>query len=227
MTSTIPGQQVFPELADDLGFESAALPPKQERFCWEFVLKTGGQAEAYQKAFPGVSLKSAAANASRLLKDPKIQARITQIKVELQSRYAVSADRVVFFLSQVLNVDRSEFLDDQGNVLPIGEIPTEAKRILDVDFQLDRHGKQRAVYRLPKRLDAATELAKIMGLVKNPVKPVEENGEATGIEVSFVQPGNGITDGSQDKVRFYIPENNRDAEAAKLDELRKRFNEYK
>ncbi len=222
----VPGQIVLPDLVDELGFESAKLPPKQEAFCWEYILRNSSKTDAYLAAYPNVSRKSAAVNAIRLLKDEAVQARIEQIKAELQRRYSVSADSIVFHLSQILNVDRAEFLNEAGNVRPINEIPTEAKRILDLDFTVDREGNQKAVYRLPKRLDAVVELSKIMGLVKNPVKPVEGDGSTTGIQVEFVQPGNGIQAGDHARVNFYIPENHRDDENRKLEELRKRFNEH-
>lgn len=119
--SSVPGQIVLPELVDELGFESAALPPKQEAFCWEYILRNSSKTDAYLAAYPNASRKSAVVNAIRLLKDESVQARITQIKAELQRRYSVSADSVVFHLSQVLNVDRGEFLDEAGNVLPPAE----------------------------------------------------------------------------------------------------------
>jgi len=191
---------------------------------------------AYLAAFPNVSRKSAAVNAIRLLKDEAVQARITQIKAELQRRYSVSADSIVFHLSQILNIDRGEFLDEAGKVLPISEISTEAKRILDLDFVMDRHGNQKAVYKLPKRLDAVAVLARIMGLDKNPVRPVDDDGtdQVTRIERVIVEPGefvrssNGQQANDNARVNFYIPENNRDPaeELRKLDELRKRFNEH-
>lgn len=223
MTS-VPGQIVLPELVDELGFESAALPPKQEAFCWQYILRNSSKTDAYLAAFPNVSRKSAAVNAIRLLKDENVQARIAQIKSELQRRYSVSADSIVFHLSQVLNVDRSEFLDEAGNVRPLDEIPTEAKRILDLDFVVDRNGNQRAVFRLPKRIEAVAMLARIMGLDKNPVRPVEDSDSA----VAFVQPSTGPQDGDQTLIKFYIPDNGRDPakELRRLDELRKRFDEH-
>lgn len=236
MTSSVPGQIVLPELVDEFGFESATLPPKQEAFCWEYILRNSSKTDAYLAAFPNVSRKSAAVNAIRLLKDEAVQARITQIKAELQRRYSVSADSIVFHLSQILNVDRGEFLDEAGNVLPISEIPTEAKRILDLDFVTDRHGNQKAVYKLPKRLDAVAVLARIMGLDKNPVRPVDDDGtdQVTRIERVIVEPGefvrssNGSQANDNARINFYIPENGRDPaeELRKLDELRKRFNEH-
>ncbi|NJD37621.1 MAG: hypothetical protein FIA89_04775 [Geobacter sp.] len=189
MTSQVPGQVVLPELVDELGFESAALPPRQEAFCWELVLGNSTKTAAYIAAFPNASRKSAAVNAIRLLKDPAVQARITQIKAELKRRYAVSADSVVFHLSQVLNVDRAEFLDETGKVKPISEISTEAKRILDLDFVTDRHGTQRPVYRLPRRLDAVAILARVMGLDKTPVRPGDGTEETvTRIVREIVEP---------------------------------------
>lgn len=142
----------------------------------------------------------------------------------------------MFHLSQILNIDRGEFLDEAGKVLPISEISTEAKRILDLDFVMDRHGNQKAVYKLPKRLDAVAVLARIMGLDKNPVRPVDDDGtdQVTRIERVIVEPGefvrssNGQQANDNARVNFYIPENNRDPaeELRKLDELRKRFNEH-
>lgn len=189
MTSQVPGQVVLPELVDELGYESAALPPKHERFCQEFILNGGLQVAAYLKAFPGVSKKAAAANACRLLRSDAVKARIAQLKAELQRRYAVSADSVVFHLSQVLNVDRAEFLDEKGGVKPLAEISTEALKILDLDFVTDRHGTQRPVYRLPRRLDAVAVLARIMGLDKTPVRPGDGAEETvTRIVREIVEP---------------------------------------
>lgn len=236
MSTEVPGQIVLPDLVEELGFESAALPPKQEAFCWEYILRNSSKTDAYQAAFPNVSRKSAAVNAIRLLKDEAVQARITQIKAELQRRYAVSADSLVFHLSQILNVDRAEFLDEAGNVRSIKDIPTEAKRILDLDFVTDRHGNQKPVYKLPKRLDAVTVLARIMGLDKNPVRPVGDDGtdQVTRIERVIVEPGEFVKSGSvmgtnsRSSINFYIPDNGRDPEAEqrKLEELRERFNEH-
>lgn len=175
MDTGIPGQQTLPELANDFGFESATLKPSWERFCWEYVLRNGSGTDAYVAAFPGVSRKSANANAARLLKNEAIQKRIEQVKAELQRKYSVSAGSLIFYLSQVLNIDRGEFLDDHGDVRPVSDITTEARKILDIDFQLDRNGKQRAVYRIPAKLQAAVELARMMGLHKDRVELIGES----------------------------------------------------
>jgi hypothetical protein len=164
---SIPGQSTLPALAEDFGYESIKLNPRAEKFCWEYVLRNGNATAAYQTAFPESKQTSARSNAARLLKDTRTQSRIEEIKTELQSRYAVSAGSLVLYLSQVLNMDRRCFLDETGNPKTADQLETEAANIIDLDFVLDRHGKQRAVYRLPTRLQASIELARMMGLHKN------------------------------------------------------------
>lgn len=177
-SSLVSGQVTFPTMEDEIGYGAitTTLNPNQERFCWEYILHNGNGSAAYMTAFPSTKRISARANAARLLKNPKIQARIQEIKEELKRRYAVSADSLVLYLSQALNLDRREFLDDSGNPKSPNELDTEAARILDIDFALDRTGKQRAVYRLPTRMQAAVELCRILGLHKDKLevsKPFE------------------------------------------------------
>jgi phage terminase small subunit len=134
---------------------------------WEFVLNSGNATAAHLKAFPGGKYTSAKSNSARLLKDERIQQRIEEVKSELKRRYSVSAESLVFYLSQVLNLDRRAFLDDDGDPKPAEQLDTEAARILDLDFITDRHGKQKAVYRLPTKMQSAVELARMMGLHKD------------------------------------------------------------
>ncbi len=178
--TSIPGQATLPALADELGYETISkLNPRQERFCWEFVLRNGNATASYLEAFAGSKPTSAKANAARLLKEERIQQRLEEIKTELQRRYAVSAGSLVLYLSQVLHLDRRAFLDKNGDPKAASQLDTEAARIIDLDFVLDRHGKQRAVYRVPTRMQASIELARMMGLHKD---KVELTGDAAAPE---------------------------------------------
>lgn len=169
--SNIPGQVTLPTLTDELGYESIThLKPQQEKFCWEFILRNGNATSSYLEAFPGSKPLSAKANAGRLLKDERVQQRLEEIKTELQKRYAVSAGSLVLYLSQALNLDRREFLDEHGDPKAAHLLDTEAAKIIDLDFVLDRNGKQKAVYRIPTRMQAAIELARMMGLHKDKIE---------------------------------------------------------
>jgi hypothetical protein len=226
--TTISGQAVLPALADDLGYETIKLNPKQEKFCWEFVLRNGNATASYLAAFPGGKNSSAKANAARLLKDERTQQRIEEIKAELQRRYAVSAGSLVLYLSQVLHMDRRAFLDEEGAPKAASQLDTEAAQIVDLDFVLDRNGKQRAVYRIPTRIQAAIELARMMGLHKD---KVELTGDGSVPEHSFSTLIKDITGGSSSmiagesgsQVKIYIPDNGRDAYDDQFQELRKKI----
>lgn len=192
-TNIIPGQATLPTLESEMGYGSIThLKPQWERFCWEYVLKNGNAADAYIVAYPNTTEVSAKANSIRLLKTEKIQQRLAEIKAELQRRYSVSADSLVLYLSQVLHLDRRDFLDENGNPKAANLLDTETAKIIDLDFALDRSGKQRAVYRIPTRMQAATELARMMGLYKDTAKITGDGSdpdEVQGITVSFVSPG--------------------------------------
>jgi len=231
--SIVPGQATFPALAGELGYEAISkLKPQQERFCWEFVLRNGNATAAYLEAYAGSKPTSAKANAARLLKEERIQQRLEEIKTELQRRYAVSAGSLVLYLSQVLHLDRAAFLDENGNPKAINQIDTESARIIDLDFTLDRHGKQRAVYRIPTRMQASIELARMMGLHKDKVELAGDGSTPENTLTTMIRDITGnsrglVTGETSAQVKIYIPENGRDPHEDQFEELRKRLAAYK
>lgn len=208
MTETqVPGQATLPTLQDVLGYGAIThLKPQQETFCWEFILNGSNAKKAYLKGYPESAETSAVTNSSRLLKTDKIQQRIAEIREELQRRYAVDAQAVVRLLAMSMHLDRRLFVNEKGQPLELHELDSEAAAITDIQIVMDRFGKKHAVPVIPERIKAGMELAKIMGITKEK------------IEVS------GINGGHTSAVNIYIPDNGRD-EVAKLEELRKRFDE--
>jgi hypothetical protein len=215
--NTVPGQATLPALEEEIGYGSIAnLKPQHERICWEFVLRNGDATAAYLSVYPKSRKTSASANAIRLLKSPNIQERISEIKMELQRRYAVSAGSLILYLSQALQLDRRNFLDEHGAPKKAELLDTETAKLLDLDFTLDRFGNQKAVYSIPKRMQAANELARMMGLHKDKVeitgdgnvpehslsalirgfneKPSDGNpdSDVRGIDITFVDPDDFI-----------------------------------
>jgi phage terminase small subunit len=204
--SHIPGQATLPDLIDDLGYETIKLNPKQEKFCWEFILKNGNATASYMAAFPDCKPISAKSNAARLLKEERIQQRLEEIRAELQKRYAVSAGSLVLYLSQALHLDRRDFLDENGDPKAAHLLDTETAKIIDLDFVYDsKSGKQKAIYRIPTRLQAAVELARMMGLHKDKVEVTGDGStpentltalihEITGNTRNLVNQFDGMTD---------------------------------
>ena len=72
------------------------LSPQHDRFCREYIIDENA-VRAYQRAYreSQATYESAAASATRLLKNAKIQTRIEELRNERNKRLEVSADRVL------------------------------------------------------------------------------------------------------------------------------------
>ena len=80
----------------------AGMSPKQEKFCMEYIA-TGDSLTAYKAAgyAPGRSHSDTRRRASTLLKKPKIEQRITDLREVALDRMAWSADHVLQRLDEV------------------------------------------------------------------------------------------------------------------------------
>lgn len=82
---------------------SKKLTPKQERFCLEY-LKDLNATQAYIRAGYKVKESVASVNASRLLANAKISARVEQLKAERSEKTRIDAEWVLKNLIQVANM---------------------------------------------------------------------------------------------------------------------------
>lgn len=76
------------------------LNPKQEKFCIEY-LQSGNAAAAYKSAFGIVNDNAARASSSRLLKNPAIQARLSELQAQVTNEKILSAQEIQERLSSV------------------------------------------------------------------------------------------------------------------------------
>lgn len=76
------------------------LNPMQERFCIEYVASGNGKA-SYQAAFGVTNESTARVNASKLLKNPEVQARLKELQAELASKKICTATEIQERLSTV------------------------------------------------------------------------------------------------------------------------------
>lgn len=178
----VPGQVVLPGLVGELGYESTKLDSRREKFCWEMVLNGGYASRAYRMAYPDCTSKnSSEANASRLLKTPKIQARINEVREEIKRRYRATTEDILEYHGKVLKVDRREFIDETGKPKNIADIDSTAASILDFDYERDpKSGTIYVNMKVPARHQSAVELGKIMGMNQENVKIEQIEGE-TGV----------------------------------------------
>ena len=74
--------------------------PKQERFCQEYVVDLNGT-RAYRVAYTKSSAKSAESAASRMLRNVKVNARISELQKYLQEATKIDAHRVLDEIAKI------------------------------------------------------------------------------------------------------------------------------
>lgn len=91
------------------------LNPLQEKFCVEYVASGNGKA-SYKAAFGVTNDGTARVNASKLLKNPEIQARLSELQAEVANKKIAGAREVQERLSAVARRELYETI-----TLPNGE----------------------------------------------------------------------------------------------------------
>lgn len=106
-----------------------------ERFCQEIVNRRS-QTRAYQLAYPDCKLMSAAASATRLLRDDKVRARIEYLKQEFRDRFRMTQDEIILGLEMTALFDPDLLYKPDGTMIPIGELPAEVRLCIErVEFE--------------------------------------------------------------------------------------------
>lgn len=143
----------------------ANLTPKQERFCQEYVIDLNGSKAAVRA---GYSSKSSKEIASELLTKPNIQDFIQKLRNDISERNRIDIDELVQSMASMVRFDIKDMYDDNGNLLPIPEMPKEARLMIE-SFDLQEVVADGAVVgvtkkvRTIKKLDAIEKLMKHLG----------------------------------------------------------------
>lgn len=95
------------------------LNAQMERFCQEYIKNPDNQTAAAKAA----DYKNPAVSASRLMKDPDIQARIADLMKHRNKRVKIGADYVLRRLVEIDQMDVLDILSDDGGLKPISEWP--------------------------------------------------------------------------------------------------------
>lgn len=107
------------------------LNPKQEKFCVEY-LKSGNATSAYKAAFGIVNDNTARANSSRLLKNPAIQKRLSDLQAEINDGAICDAKEIQERLSAIARREVTETV-----TLPNGEQVQKQTSIRDATRALE------------------------------------------------------------------------------------------
>ena len=103
------------------------LTPKQERFCREYMIDLNAT-QACIRA--GYSKKTADVIGCENLGKPSIIERIAELHKEREERTQITADKVIKELAILALSDAKDYYDEEGNLLPIHQLPPHASKAL-------------------------------------------------------------------------------------------------
>jgi phage terminase small subunit len=103
------------------------LTQQQKLFCREYIKDFNGTQAAIRA---GYSPKTAYAQASRLLRNVKVQQEIKRLADQALKRFDVTVDRIVQEYAYLAFLDINDLYDEQGRILPIKDIPERARRAI-------------------------------------------------------------------------------------------------
>lgn len=166
-----------------------SLTPKQEKFAQE-VASGKSQADAYRAAFNCVKSKpeTVQANASRLMANSTVAARVSELRGMIADRLAISNERILREIARLALFDPRSLFNDDGTPKPINELDDDTAAAiagLEVLEEFEGTGKDRVFigytkkYKIADKNSALEKLAKHLGLYA-PQK-VEHSGTVTAI----------------------------------------------
>mgnify|MGYP000170549088 CR=1 FL=1 len=123
----------------------AKLSAKQERFCQEYMVDLNAAQAAIRT---GYSERSAKVKGCQILSMPHIKARIKELKSKRIARVEANADYVLRRLIEIDELDVSDILDANGNILAVSDWPQSWRRTVsgvDVSELFDGSGLIRVV----------------------------------------------------------------------------------
>lgn len=136
----------------------------QKRFCEEYI-KDFNAAAAARRAGYSPNMSNAAAHV--VLQKEGVQEYMSTLIKGVQDRNRVEVDDLVQELKKMAFSDMADFYDEDGNILPVHEIPKEARAALDQyhdDIIPMKYGdKKSRRIRLNSKLDAIEKLMRYLG----------------------------------------------------------------
>lgn len=126
-----------------------ALPVKQEKFCLEYA-KSGNQRQAYFKAgYKCKTDEAADANASRLLRNARVQARLAELAEEIKDASIAGITEMQQTLTAII---RQQLEEEVIVVESVGDFMSEARKmdkkpaIKDIISAINTLGKIQGVF---------------------------------------------------------------------------------
>lgn len=150
---------------------------RQQRFCENIANGLGNEDAAIEA---GYAPTSAAAQATRLLKKDKIQAKIAELRKERQVRAAIDADRVTKELAAIAFADVLDIFEDDWQIKDLADIkkkPSLSHAIKSVQVIEKKNSKgilteRKVTVRMHDKIRALDNLAVQLGLKMDDVTAI-------------------------------------------------------
>jgi phage terminase small subunit len=140
---------------------SPPLPPKQDRFCQEYLIDLNATQAATRA---GYSAKTANQQAARMLANVNIQARIAQLQEQRQERTQLTQDEVFDELGLIARANIEDFLTIENEQVKLQDFSKIDRRKLRVIQSIKKGRDGSITLSLHSKMSALGELAQIMGL---------------------------------------------------------------
>lgn len=159
--------------------KSLTLTLKQQRFCDEYLKSVNGKSAAVRA---GYSPKTAAKNACKLLKLPKIQEYLSEKRTALSKELNLDGKQILEEYARIAFFDVGTLYDDNDKLLPLSELAPATKAAIGIEVVETNTGagdtriqaKRVVKVSLQSKLAALGALAKHLGLFEKGNQPKQE-----------------------------------------------------
>jgi len=161
------------------------LTVKQKQFCEEYIADEGLNATkaAIRAGYKVKSTSNAEKVGSKLLRNVRVQAYIQELMRARSKRTEITADKVLEEIAKVAFVNLADFIDDEGRMLPPGNIDRKNMATVQeitekvyggdecpiVERRYKLNDKMNALEKLGKHLKLFTDKTEIEHTTKRPL----------------------------------------------------------
>lgn len=139
------------------------LTPKMEAFCLAYLTEDTAS-DAYRKAYPASQTwkpDSVWQSASRLLADPKVSARVAELRKKAESSKVLELRDALEILSAIVTANVEDFMDPTTGKIDIRR--GNARAVEAVSITELKGGVRVTKFKLASKLGALQKLADILG----------------------------------------------------------------